>query len=105
MRTTRRMTLWLTVGAIALALASGGCATMAPKAEHYVAPPTGSTYTNSQTNTGSFGSGTSEITTRVAEHLWEGNRVTAFVTPAGTLLCTDDGQWPALLGPDDKPIM
>jgi hypothetical protein len=105
MRITRSMSLWLAVAALALALVSGGCATMAPKAEHYVAPPTGSTYTNTQTNTGSFGSGTSQITTKVTEQMWEGNRVTAFVTQAGTLLCTADGQWPALLGPGDKPIM
>jgi hypothetical protein len=104
MKTTRSVKLYLAVAVLALALALGGCATV-PKAERYVAPPPGSTYTGSQSSTGSFGSGTSQITTNVAERMWEGKRMTAFVTPAGAMLCTADGQWPAFLGPDDKPIM
>jgi hypothetical protein len=104
MKTTKSVRLYLAIAVLALALALGGCATV-PKAERYVAPPPGSTYTGSQSNTGSYGSGTSQITTKVAERVWEGKRMTAFVTPAGVMLCNADGQWPAFLGPDDKPIM
>jgi hypothetical protein len=104
MKTTHSLKLYLVIASVALVLALGGCATV-PNAERYSAPPLGASYTGSQSNTRSFGSGTSQITTKVAERVWEGKRVTAFVTPAGTMLCTGDGQWPAFLGPDDKPIM
>lgn len=104
MKPAQSVKLYLVIAGLALALALSGCATV-PKAERYIAPSPGAAYTGSQSNTGSFGSGTSQITTKVAERVWEGKRVTAFVNPAGTMLCTADGQWPALLGPDDKPIM
>jgi len=104
MKTTCRVTLWLAIAALALAVVSGGCAT-APKAERYVAPPLGSTFTISQSNTGSYGSGTTQITMKNTERMWEGKRVTAFVAPIWVQLIDADGCWPVILGPDDKPIL
>jgi hypothetical protein len=106
MRTTRSMKLYLAVAGLMLALVVGGCATMAPKAERYAAAPLGSTFTWTRTNSGSFGSGTTQYTTKVNERMWEGKRVTAFVGYQGmTLLCTAEGTWPAVLGVDGKPII
>jgi len=104
MKTTGRVTLWLAIASLALALVSGGCA-MAPKVEHYVFPPLGSAYTTSQSNTGSYGSGSSQITSKIIERMWEGKRMTAFASPTGTILANADGSWSAMLGPDDKAIM
>ena len=104
MKTTRRVTLWLAIAALALALVVGGCA-MTPKAERYAAAPLGSTFTWTQANTGSFGSGTTQNTTKIDERMWEGKRVTAFVGRQGILLCTAEGTWPAILGADGKPII
>jgi hypothetical protein len=77
----------------------------APKAERYVTPSVGSTFTWANINTGSFGSGTTQSTSKLAERMWEGKRVTAFVGSGGVLLCNADGTWPAILGADDKPIL
>jgi hypothetical protein len=98
------MNLYLGVAVLTLALALAGCA-MTPKAERYVAPPPGSTLSWRTTNTGSFGSGTRESTSKITERMWEGKRMIAFVSPTGTLLETQEGAWFAMLGPDDKPII
>jgi hypothetical protein len=104
MKTTRRVTLYLAIVALALALASGGCAT-APKAERYVGPPPGTTYTLTRSDSGSYGSGTSQIRIKVNERMWEGKQVKAFASPEGVLLLNADGAYIAVLGPDDKPII
>ena len=104
MKTTLRLTLYLVIAALALTLVSGGCATT-PKAERWVAPPLGTTYTMARSDTGSYGSGTTQITTKVTERMWEGKRVTALVSPTGVLVLNADGAWSAMLGPDDKTIV
>jgi len=104
MKTTQSVKLYLVIAALALAFVSGGCA-MAPKAERWVAPPIGATYTISRSDTGSYGSGTTQITVKVAERMWEGKRMLAYVAPQGVNVTTPDGRWPAILGPDEKPIM
>ena len=86
---------------LAVALVAGGCATMAPKGERYVAPPLGSTWTQTYRNTGSFGSATPTVTTQVTERTWEGKRYLAFVGPTGTILANPvDGAWSTILAPD-----
>jgi len=108
MKTTCSVKLYLAIVVLALALVSGGCA-MTPKAEGPFIPPLGSTYTTSQSNTGSYGSGATQSTTKVTERMWEGKRMTAYVTPAGVLLEHAEGKWQGkwqiILGPDDKPII
>ncbi|MFO7738811.1 MAG: hypothetical protein R6V46_10080 [Desulfatiglandaceae bacterium] len=103
MKTTRSMKLYLTIAVLALALVPGGCA-IAPKAERWVAPPLGTTYTLARTNTGSFGSGASQITMKVTERMWEGKQVKEFASSGGAFLLNADGSWITVLGPDDKPI-
>lgn len=108
MKTTLRLTLSLAIVALALALVSGGCA-MVPKAEAPFIPPLGSTYTTSQTNTGSYGSGTKQSTMKVTERIWEGKKMIAYASSDGVLLEYAEGQWlgkwQSILGPDDKPIV
>jgi len=106
MKTTHSVRLYLAIAGLASALVSGGCATMAPKGvDSYVAPPLGSTFTYSQSSTGSFGSGTTQVTQKVTEHMWEGKRMMAIVSPAGVNLFNADGTIPAILGPNDAPLL
>jgi hypothetical protein len=104
MKIIRSVKLYLVIAALALGLLSGGCA-MTPKAERWVAPPIGSTYTISRSDTGSYGSGTTQITVKVAERMWQGKQMMAYVAPQGVNVTTPEGRWPAILGPDEKPIM
>jgi hypothetical protein len=105
MKATCRMKLYLATAVLALALASGGCATMAPKAEKYAPPPIGSTFTYSRSDTGSYGSGTMESISKIIEYTWEGRQFRAFSFPDMMILVNTDGTWPAWLTPDGKPIL
>jgi hypothetical protein len=105
MKNINSLKLYLAISALALVLVSGGCATMSPKLEGWTVPPLGTTYTISQTATGSYGSGTSQITAKFDERMWEGKRMIAVVSPTAVTLSTPDGHWPAILAPDGKPIM
>ena len=105
MKTARKVNFYFATAVLVFALASGGCATMAPKAEKYVPPPLGSTFTYSLSRTGSYGSGTMEPTMKITERTWEGRRVLAFASPNVTILVNADGSWPAWLAPDGKPIL
>jgi hypothetical protein len=104
MNTTHSVKFHLLVAGLGLALLSAGCATT-PKAERWVAPPLGSAYTISRSDTGSFGSGTTQITVKFVERMWEGKRVLAYVSPQGVNITTPEGRWTVILGPDEKPIM
>lgn len=104
MKTTHSVKLYLAIALVALALVSSGCVTMAPKAERYITPPLGSTFTYAESNTGSFGSGNKQVPVKTTERMWEGKRMTAYVSPTGVILATADGNWSTILGPDDKPI-
>ena len=107
MKTIHSLELYLALAVVILAFVSGGCATM-PRAEGPFIPPVGYTYTTSQTNTGSYGSGTTQITTKISERMWDGKRMTEYGSPTGVLLeyaeCECKGKWQIILGPDDKPI-
>ncbi len=103
MNTTRSMKLYFAVSLLALAIALGGCA-MTPKAERYVGPPPGTTYTVTRSDSGSYGSSATQITYKISERTWEGKQVKAFASPEGVLLLNADGAWISVLGPDDKPI-
>jgi hypothetical protein len=103
-KTKQSVKLYLAFALLALALVSVSCAT-APKYEGFTAPPLGTTYTILQSATGSFGSGATQITIKIAERMWEGKRMTAYVSPTGVILATADGAFAAILGPDEKPIL
>ena len=77
---------------------------MQPKVEGYVAPPVGSSWTQSNRNTGSYGpSSTSQITR--AERNWEGKPVIAFIGARGAFLMDPEGGDVAFVGQDDKPLL
>lgn len=104
MKTTHSVKLYILIASVALALLSVGCA-MTPKAERFPTLQVGTTYTIARTDTGSFGSGTTQITMKVDERMWEGKRMTAYVAPNGVTVSTPEGRWAAILSPDEKPIM
>jgi hypothetical protein len=105
MKSLPQAKLYLVTAALLTALASAGCAMMAPKAERYVAPPLGSTWTVTQRNTGSYGPGTAQVIYKSAERIWQGKVITAIVSPQVVVLVNSDSGWPAILAPDDKPIL
>ena len=102
MNTTHSVKFHLVIAGLGLALLLADCATT-PKGERYVVAPLGTTFTSSSTSTGSYGSGTTETITKITERMWEGKKVTAFVSSSGVLLASSEG-WMAILAPDDKPI-
>jgi len=104
MKIIRSVKLYLVIAALALALLLGGCA-MTPTAERYPALQVGTTYTIARSDTGSFGSGPTQMTLKVAERMWEGKRMIAFVAPNGVTVSNPEGCWVAILAPDEKPIM
>lgn len=63
------------------ALLAGGCAGTPPRAERYIPPPMGSTWTYAVTNTGSYGSGTGNLTVRMGEATFEGRKVLSYQNP------------------------
>jgi hypothetical protein len=75
------------------------------KAEHFVPPPIGSTFTTVQHSTGSFGSGDVQLQFTRGERMWEGRQVITYASPQVTLLTSPDGAWLAILGAGNKPVM
>jgi hypothetical protein len=102
MKSILKMNMFLLTIGLAVALASGGCAMMAPKAERYVRPPVGSTFTYAFRNTGSYGTRTGQVTMKATERMWEGKLLAASEGPQGVTLINPDGAWPAQLSPDGK---
>jgi hypothetical protein len=95
--------VWL---GLAVGVLTGGCATVEPKADRYVAPPLGSTWTTAQRNTGSFGSGNVQVQTTRGEQTWQGKQVLTYASSQATILANrDTGAWIAFLGPDGKPAV
>lgn len=73
--------------ALAATLVSGGCAVMEPRAEGPTVPPIGSSWSQKQTNSGSFGKGTRTVSFKVTgDREWQGRRVRALDTGAMTFL-------------------
>lgn len=95
--------VWL---GLAVAMLLGGCTVMEPKAERYVVPPIGSTWTVAQHNTGSFGSGDVQVQITRGEQTWQGKQVVTFASSQATILANPDtSKWIAFLGPDGKPAV
>jgi hypothetical protein len=105
MRSITGMRLCLGSAGLTAALLFGGCATMEPRAERWVAPPLGSTFTEGNHNTGSFGSGDSKATYTRGERTWQDKRVMTFETPQGMILSTPEGGWLGFLGAGDKVMV
>jgi hypothetical protein len=105
MKSLCKFKVHLATASLAAALVAGGCSMLEPKAESYVAPPLGSTWTVAQRNTGSYGSGAVQVPVKRAERLWQGKVTTAFVLPQQVIVATSNGSWAAILSPDDKTIL
>ena len=72
-----------------LALLSAGCGLMAPKAEQYPPPQAGTTWTTMVRDSGSYGSGSSQLTGRfLPDRMREGKAVHAFEFGGLTTLMT-----------------
>jgi hypothetical protein len=89
---------------LALAMVSGGCAMVAPKAERFVAAPIGSTWTQAQSNSGSYGSGKVQTQVTRGERMWQGKQVITYQTPQSAILAEPNGNWIGIVS-GDKPIM
>jgi len=96
--------LVLILGAVAMALVSGGCGLMEPKAERYVAPPVGTTWVTAIHSTGSYGSGSRQVPGKRGERMWQGSQVVTFDGALGTILARPDGSWLGIYK-GDQPIM
>lgn len=76
----RTLTISLAGACVSATLALGGCASPTPRAERYIPPPMGSTWSYATNSTGSYGSGDTQLTVRLAESTWEGRPVLNFQT-------------------------
>jgi hypothetical protein len=86
------------------AIVASGCATLAPTSVPYVAARIGTTWSAQHTSSGSFGSGTTLVTTRAGERVWEGQRVLTHESAAGAMMTRpSDGLRIGFLGADGKP--
>lgn len=84
----RLRTTWILATA-AVALASAGCGLLEPKAERYPPPQAGTTWTSMFRDTGSYGSGSSQVTGRfLPNRTWQGREVHAFEFGGLTTLMT-----------------
>ena len=90
---------------LVLAMVSGGCAMMAPKAERYVAPPLGSTWVQARRDSGSFGSANVQVSSKRGERMWQGQRVITFESAESAVLAaSDSGNWLGIVS-GDKPLV
>ncbi len=100
-----KLKLQMASAGLAVALVSGGCAMMAPKAERYVAPPLGSTWVQARRDSGSFGSGNVQVSSRRGERMWQGQPVITFESPESAILAaSDSGNWLGIVS-GDKPLV
>lgn len=77
---------------LAVALVSGGCAMMTPKAEQHVAPPLGSTWVLARSDSGSYGSKKEQVSNKRGERMWNGEHVITFESPGFAMLTHDNGR-------------
>ena len=89
---------------LAVALVTGACAIMAPKAD-YVPPPLGATWVRAQRDSGSFGSGNVQLQFRRGERMCQGQQVIAFETPQWAILAeSTTGSFLGIVS-GNKPVM
>jgi len=99
------MKMLFAAAGLAVALAWGGLARAAPQI-NYVTAPLGSTFTYVVHATGSYGSGTTQVTLKIEEREWQGKTFRASVSPQGaTLSDPSKGGWVVSLGPDGKAVI
>ena len=90
---------------LALAMVSGGCVMMAPKAERLATPPLGSTWVMARRDSGSFGSANVQVSSKRGERMWQGRQVITFETPESAILAAPgSGDWLGIVS-GDKPLI
>jgi len=89
------------VGALTLA----GCASNVPRAERYVPPAIGASWSYRITSTGSFGSGSADVPFRVSQTEWQGRRLLRFENPNGATLQDDRVGVVAVLDRSGRAVM
>lgn len=96
---------WRLFAALAsLSLLGAGCGLLAPKAEHYVPPPLGTTWTNTVQSTGSYGSGSRQVPGKRSERTLQGSTVVQFDGAAGSILARPNGDWLGIYK-GDSPVL
>lgn len=90
--------------ALGIALTAGGCALMEPTAERYVPPPVGTMWERVQTDTGSYGSGSSKSVGLRGERTWQGAKVMTYEVAGGTVFAREDGAWIGIFK-GDAPVV
>lgn len=95
--------LWKAGATLLVASFVGSAA--AQRMERTAALPVGSVWVNQQSDSGSFGSGSSEVESRMVELVWEGQKVLGVKTPQTTLLVDPNGSWMGLLDKNDKAMV
>lgn len=95
---------WQLVMALAaLTLLGAGCGLMAPKAERYVAPPLGTTWSSSVQSTGSYGSGNRQTSSKRGEQMRQGSTLVTF-EGAVTIVAQPNGDWLGIYQ-GEKPVI
>lgn len=92
------------IATTAAALLAPGCALLEPREERYVAPPLGTTWVTSRRDTGSYGSGTTQLPGRRGERMWKGQQMVTFESPDGVILSHPEGGWTDILNKDTPVI-
>lgn len=93
---------WKAWGVVA-ALVMAGCAGPEARIERYRPVLPGSTSTMSVTSSGSYGSGTTQVTTTIGQRNWEGRTVITQETAAGAMLLDPaDGTRLGYVGPNGQ---
>lgn len=97
---------WVVAAGVSVSLLAGGCAMLTSKTEAYKAPPVGSTWTNAQVNTGSYGTGATRVVTTRSERVWQGRQALVFQFPGGSTIADPaDGKWIAVLAPNEAVVL
>lgn len=85
-------------------IAVWGCSTMAPKADHYVAPPLGTTWELMRHDTGSYGAGSTKVLGRRGERRYHGEQMLTFESPGSAIVAKQSGNWVGIFN-GDKPLI
>lgn len=105
MTTTASSTSKPLAGPVLASLLLAGCASAPPVAERYIPPAVGSTVEYRMTNTGSFGSGTSTLTMKVSETVYEGRTLRRYDTPVSMTVQSPNAGTVAVFDGSGRPLM
>jgi hypothetical protein len=89
---------------LAVAMLTGGCGLMAPKAERIVAPAPGSSYVLHRRDSGSYGTMDGQVPIKVGRRMWQGSEVTSWDGPNAGVLAQPSGNWIGIFA-GDKPMV